>query len=262
MKNQAQQRRSCIFWHERVMLMFEGTVFYVPRTDAIRYAAGYLENAGVCVTRSCDPDVTHMLLPIPSFSGGDEYLAHLLSELPENVTVCGGNLRSPLLAGYRTVDFLQDATYLKENAAITAECTVQILEERIGKDWSGKKMLILGWGRIGKCLAPLLLGRGADVTVSARKDADLAAIRALGYREIQTHHAQEITVNYDAILNTIPAMVIPKLQTKEDAIVLELASAPGMAGENITVARGLPGKMAPKMSGKLIAETFLRLYIS
>ena len=239
--------------------MFEGTVFYVPRTDAIRYAAGYLEEVGICCTRTYAPDVTHVLLPIPSFSGGDEYLAHLLSKLPENVTVCGGNLHSPLLAGYQTVDFLQDTTYLKENAAITAECTVQILEERIGKDWSGKKMLILGWGRIGKCLAPLLHSHGADVTVSARKDEDLAAIRALGHREIQTHHAQEKTVDYDVILNTIPAMVIPNLQTKEDAVVLELASAPGMAGENITVARGLPGKMAPKMSGQLIAQTFLRL---
>ena len=239
--------------------MFEGTVFYVPRTDAIRYAAGYLENAGVCVTRSCDPDVTHMLLPIPSFSGGDEYLAHLLSELPETVTVCGGNLHAPLLAGYRTVDFLQDAAYLEKNASITAECTVHILEERMGKDWNGMKMLILGWGRIGKCLAPLLHSRGADVTVSARKDEDLAAIQALGYREIHTKHAQEKTVDYDGILNTIPAMVIPNLQAKEDAVVLELASAPGMAGENITVARGLPGKMAPKASGQLIAQTFLRL---
>lgn len=242
--------------------MFEGTVFYVPRTDAIRYAAGYLEAAGICVTQSCAPDVTHVLLPIPSFSGGDKYLAHFLSELPENVTICGGNLHSPLLAGYRTVDFLQDATYLEENAAITAECTVQILEERIGKGWNGKKMLVLGWGRIGKRLAPLLHSRDADVTVSARKDADLAAIRALGYRGIHTQHAQEETMDYDVVLNTIPAMVIPNLQAKEDAVILELASVAGMAGENITVARGLPGKMSPKASGQLIAQTFLRLCIS
>ena len=47
--------------------------------------------------------------------------------------------------------------------------------------------------------------------------------------------------------------------TKADAVAVELASTPGMAGDNIISALGLPGKMAPESSGKLIAETFLRL---
>ena len=239
--------------------MFEGTVFYVPRTDAIRYAAGYLEEAGICVTQSCAPDVTHVMLPIPSFPNGDEYLAHLLSKLPEDVVICGGNLHSPLLAGYRTVDFLQDATYLEENAAITADCTVQLLENRIGENWAGMQILILGWGRIGKSLAGLARSHGAEVTITARKDADLAAMRSLGYQGIHTRSAQEVARDYDVILNTVPAMVIPQLNAKADAVILELASVDGMVGENITVARGLPGRMAPMASGQLIAETFLRL---
>ena len=42
-------------------------------------------------------------------------------------------------------------------------------------------------------------------------------------------------------------------------VKLELASSPGMEGSDIIQARGLPGKMAPESSGKLIARTVLRL---
>ena len=122
-------------------------------------------------------------------------------------------------------------------------------------------MLILGCGRIGKCLAPLARNHGAAVTISARKEQDLLEVESLGYRRIHTEHAHKETMDCDVIINTIPALVIPNLQSKDDAIILELASVPGLLGDHITVARGLPGKMDPKASGKLIAETFLRLSI-
>ena len=54
-------------------------------------------------------------------------------------------------------------------------------------------------------------------------------------------------------------MVLPDMNTKADAVILELASKPGMAGANIIDARGLPSKMAPAASGELIAKTFIRL---
>ena len=42
------------------------------------------------------------------------------------------------------------------------------------------KVLVIGWGRIGKCLAALLKGLEADVTVVARKETDRAILHALG----------------------------------------------------------------------------------
>ena len=120
-------------------------------------------------------------------------------------------------------------------------------------------VLILGWGRIGKCLMQLMQNLGADVTVAARKDSDLAMIGALGCRYIAIGELTENLRQYDVIMNTIPAMVLPRMTNREDAVILELASYPGMAGDNIINARGLPGKMAPEASGKLIADTFLRL---
>ena len=159
--------------------MFKGTVLCIPRSEAVRHAAQILSELGICVTRKCAPDVTHVLLPVPSFSNGDEYLAHFLTELPDDVIISGGNLHSPLLEHYRRVDFLQDPYYLAENAAITADCALEIIEKEIPETCN---VLVLGWGRIGKCLSQLLRCKGFEVTIAVRKSADLAMIRALGGR--------------------------------------------------------------------------------
>ena len=160
----------------------------------------------------------------------------------------------PPLIGYKRVDFLSDPYYLARNAAITAECAIEIVENILHRNVSGHSFLILGWGRIGKCLGKFLQQKGAEVTIAARKVTDLAIIEALGYRAIPL---QDLKPHSEFILNTIPTMVLEKVPS--DCFAIELASKPGMCGGNIISARGLPGKMRPVESGKLIAETFLRL---
>lgn len=241
--------------------MFKGTVLCVQRNEAIRYAARHLAELGVSVTGKCDPDVTHVLLPVPSFQHGDEYLAHLLTKLPDALTISGGNLHSPLLEGYHCIDFLQDDYYLAKNAAITAQSAVTILEKQLECDPEGKRVLIIGWGRVGKCLCPLLKQRGADVTVAARKTADLAIIQALGSSSIPISEAPKETEGFNIILNTVPVLLFPQIRTSADCVIMELASKPGITGAGIFDGRGLPGKISPMKSGKLIAETFLRLSI-
>ncbi len=237
--------------------MFHGTILYIPRSEAVRYAADYLSKLGLCVTTKPAPDVTHLLLSVPSFPNGDEYLAHILADLPDRVIVSGGNLNSALLEHSCKVDFLQDPYYLAENAAITARCAVEILKEKIAL--ADRPILILGWGRIGKCLGFELARHGTDVTIAARKAADLAMIRALGFSAVQIQDVQDYLPHFGAIVNTVPAMLLPNMNCKSDCICMELASKPGMLGRQIINARGLPGRMAPKESGKLIAETFIRL---
>lgn len=224
------------------------------QTGAMKYAAQFLGKLGYRITSSAQQDTAHLLLPVPSFPAGTAYLPPLLEVLPRNVRVYGGFLQVPPLIGYDRLDFLADHYYLARNAAITAECTLEIMADRLDRDVSGHSVLILGWGRIGKCLGKLLRSKGAHVTIAARKDSDLAMIDALGYRAMALNNSQP---DSHIIVNTIPAMVLP--QVPEDSIAIELASKPGMAGPNIISARGLPGKMRPRESGKLIADTFIRL---
>ena len=239
--------------------MLEGTVLCVQRSEAVRYAARHLADAGIPTTEKCAPDVTHVLLPVPSFSRGDEYLAHLLTKLPDDVILWGGNLNSPLVEGYQCVDFLQDPFYLADNAAITAECTIKILQQQFSADLTDKQILVIGWGRIGKCLCSMLAANGAHVSAAARKTADLAMIHALGYEYIPIPDAADCVHKFDIVINTVPALLFPQISAKNDCILMELASKPGMTGPKIYDGRGLPGKISPMKSGKLIADTFLRL---
>lgn len=226
-------------------------------TAALRNARNFLQKLGYTVSAEPSAAVTHLLLPVPSLEAdgtikGGQRLEDSLKTLPEDVTVLGGNL--PILP-CRQVDFLQDEFYLGENAAITAQCTVRLIQQH--RDMiSGSAALIIGWGRIGKRLAPMLKELGADVTVAARKQADLTAASELGYGTIEaaTWNAQR----YDMIINTAPAPIMDQQEARADALLIDLASVKGIAGDRVIWARGLPNKEAPDASGILIAKTALR----
>lgn len=227
-------------------------------SEAVRYAAAYLRDLGFEISATPDADAAHLLLPVPTFPAAESFWEHTLPNLSSEVLISGGNLDGRL-DRYKTVDYLKDPYYLAENAAITAECAIEIVRNQLGTSLGGCPVLIIGWGRIGKCLCRLLEKAGADVTVAARKDADRAMIGALGCRGISIDDAALELPHYQVILNTVPEMVLPDMVTRSDAVILELASKPGMSGAGIIDGRGLPSKMAPAASGKLIAKTFLRL---
>lgn len=215
---------------------------------AVKYAAIYLEKQGIPVVREPDESVTHVLLSAPCTDSGEE-LQFLLRRLPEEITVVGGKL--PALS-CRTLDLLKDPFYIAQNAGITAHCAIRVAMENLPVTLDGQPVLVVGWGRIGKCLAKLLRGLGAAVTVAARKETDRAMLTALGYP------AAPISCQgaYRVIFNTAPEMILPDCPA--DALKIDLASQPGLGGEGVIHARGLPGKYAPESSGALIARTVLK----
>ena len=227
---------------------------------ALGYALRFLEAVGCTVLPCPDESATHLLLPVPSFGpdgqlvgGGD--LEAALAQLPKSITVIGGNLQTPVLNGYNTVDLLQDPAYVSENASITAYCAVRLAGEMLPIIWKGLPVLVIGWGRIGKCLAQLLQQMGAKVTVAARKDTDRAMLTALGYATLPTKGLSG--ERYRVVFNTAPEMVMPDCEG--DGLYMDLASKPGLGGDNVVVARGLPGKLAPESSGRLIAHHVLTI---
>lgn len=245
--------------------MDKGFIFQAGSTRACRFAGQYLQELGLRVTDCPDPNVRYVLLDIPSFSAdgalrGGGAVDHLLAQLPKDVMVCGGNLAHPALDGYETVDFLKDELYLCENAYITAECALDVAMPYLHRTIRGCPVLIVGCGRIGKCLGQLLKALGADVTIAARNPAHRAMIHALGYHAVEI---EDLSLkHYRLIFNTVPHPVLTAAQMdtcRGDCVKIELASKDGMAGEEIIPARGLPGIHMPESSGKLIADTFLRL---
>lgn len=230
-------------------------------TEACTLVGTYLHKLGFPITDHPMPEITHLLLDVPAFrsdgllrSGEDP--KKLLSMVPRNVTVVGGNLNTSVLRDHQKLDLLQDDHYLAENAAITAECALKVAAPLLKTTFRDTPTLILGWGRIGKCLAQLLKSLHCPVTVAARKECDRAMLRALRYDTIDfTQLSQK---PFRLVFNTVPAPVHDAALSQ--CIQIELASQPGLSGDDVIQARGLPGIHAPESSGKLIAESFFRLW--
>lgn len=241
--------------------------FFAGRTDALAHCMQYLQYHGCNISLAPNKTVTHLILPVPSFDPngsikGGEDLQAVLQQLPKNVTVLGGALSHPALEGYRTVDLLTDPVYLAENANITAHCALKHAMQHLKVTLQGCPVLVIGWGRIGKCLAVLLRQLGARVSVCARKEADRAMLLALGYETADITPPAYDLMRYRVIFNTAPTMVLPEgslENCREDCIKIDLASSPGIAGKDVIWARGLPNRDAPESSGILIGQTILRL---
>ena len=236
--------------------------------DCIIYTAGYspamsycvqiLKKAGFTLLSEPSMEVTHLLLPVPSFTPdgsivGGGNLRTLLTLLPGNITVIGGNLDCPELVGYTTVDLLQDEGYLTANAKITAHCAIKVAMNQLPVILDACPVLVVGWGRIGKCLSRLLRQMGADVTVCARKARDRNILAAMGYDAVDFHEVD--LSEYKVIYNTVPTMVFPVCPG--NALKIDLASRLGLGSPDVIWARGLPGKDAPESSGNLIAKTII-----
>lgn len=243
-------------------------IFCIANQGAVlRAAAETLKSRGYGVVEHPCESVTHLLLPVPSFDeagnlkgGGD--INTLLAQLPKNVTIVGGNLNAERFPGYRLMDLLKDPTYLARNASITAYCALRLAMMELPVVLRGCRVLIIGWGRIAKCLSALLWALEADVTIAARKETDRAMACALGYRTESIDDLDATLNDYRLIFNTVPAPVLSEQQIehcRQGCLRIDLASVQGIEGKHMIWARGLPGKDAPESSGNLIAKTVIRL---
>ena len=241
-------------------------IYPTGTTGACQYAVRTLQRAGLNMVDHPTPEVTHLLLDVPSFSANGQLrsggaLEKVLETLPEYITIVGGNLDTTVLDGYRKIDLLRDEEYLAKNAWITAECALQVASPLLTTTLQETPTLIIGWGRIGKCLGQLLKAISCNVTVAARKNTDRAMLHALGYKTVAPEQLTDLR-SYRLIVNTAPAPVIPEemLARCSNCVKLDLASQQGLIGKDVVWARGLPGIHAPESSGQLIADTFLRLW--
>jgi len=254
-------------WHERVMTVSHYIFYPINRSPVLTAAGEALKRKGYGVVDHPCESVSHLLLPVPSFDdegnlkgGGD--LNYVLSHLPKTITIIGGNLPQERFPGCKTIDLLKDPRYLADNAAITAYCARRLAMMELPVMLRGTQVLIIGWGRIGRCLAALLWAMEADVTIAARKEADRAMAHALGYHTEDTAELGHNLNSFRLIFNTAPAPVLSEEQVahcRDNCLKIDLASKLGIAGNHIIWARGLPGKDAPESSGKLIAKTAIRL---
>lgn len=240
-------------------------IYCAGSSPGIHFARTFLQTNGFPVVSHPDKNAGYLLLDVPSFAGNGEFrgtcsLDNLLSSVNNDIVIFGGNLNHPAFETYCTRDFLKDEEYLCQNAAITADCTLQLAMPMLTTTLRETPTLIIGWGRIGKCLARLMQSAGAPVTVAVRKSEQAAILHALGFSVIFIHEIKNHTNNFRLMVNTVPYPILGKSELSEfhSCALIDLASRRGLEGENVLWARSLPGIHAPESSGRLIAETVIR----
>ncbi len=222
-----------------------------------------------------------IVLPLPAsadgvtvstpFSGRNVSLESLTHIIKENGVVFGGMI-SPKVReifenrGITVFDYAQREEFAVMNAVATAEGAVQAAMEELASTLSGRKILILGAGRISKVLIDVLSGFHTDITVAARKCSDLAWAKVYGCHGVRISGIDDILSGFEVIFNTVPAVILDENRLKridKNCLVIDLASKPGgvdfetagMLGVRALWLLSLPGKVAPVTSGKVIADT-------
>lgn len=247
--------------------MHRKRIYCAGNTAAIRYAGQFLQAMDFQITSEGSWDATHLLLDIPSFrdsttlrSGGS--IDTLLGSMPRDITILGGNLNIPAMEGYQTIDLLKDERYLAKNAAITADCALQVAAPLLTATWQESPALVIGWGRIGKTLSKQLRDMGNTVTVAARDPRARFALESMGYQAMDPQEITDHASRFRILFNTAPEPVINEEDAPhwQNCVKIDLASRKGIPGEDVVWARGLPGIHAPESSGRLIAETIARIW--
>lgn len=246
---------------------------------------------GVVIYRDpteCLMDIKAVILPVPGINEkgflyctlADQPLAlteELMAKIPADVPVFVGMAR-PLLAQMasqhrlRLIELMKLDEVAILNSIPSAEGAVQMAMEMLPITIHGSSAFVVGFGRTGITLARLLGAMGARTRVVARKPEHLARITEMNLVPVPFHHMAETLGEADLIFNTVPAPVLTGEvleKVSPEAVIIDLASAPGgtdfrkaeSLGIKAVLAPGLPGKVAPKTAGRVLARVITRLLV-
>lgn len=110
---------------------------------------------------------------------------------------------------------------------------MQIAMEELPITLHSARVLVIGYGRVGKLTAHRFASLGARVSVAARSFADLAWAEAMGYGVEQTTRLAGWLCGYDLVVNTVPTCVLGEKELrdlKKGCLIIDLASKPGGVG--------------------------------
>lgn len=172
--------------------------------------------------------------------------------------------------GIDVVDYFKREELQVLNAVPTAEGAIKVAMENSVITIHSSNVLVLGFGRIGKVLAKMLHGIGANVYVAARKPSHMAWISDYGYKPVYINKLDQYVDNMDFIFNTIPSKILTKEileNINKDTLIVDVASNPGgvdykwaeKLGLKAIHASGLPGKVAPLTAAKIIRDTIYNI---
>jgi dipicolinate synthase subunit A len=156
------------------------------------------------------------------------------------------------------------------NSIPTVEGSIMMAIQNTDITIHGSNVVILGLGRVGMSLAHTMHALGAHVRVGARKPEHLARIYEMGLVPFHLDDLKSHVDDCDMLFNTIPVPLVTAqviAYMPYHSFILDLASKPGgvdfrfadRRGIKAILAPGLPGIVAPKSAGRIIANVVTQL---
>lgn len=171
-------------------------------------------------------------------------------------------------SGEKNVDLEKSDAYALLNSVPTAEGAIKIAIENTDFTLWKSKVLVIGYGRVGKVLANRLLSLGAFVTIAARKEYDFSLSETFGLDYINTESLNHTNLDYDIIFNTVDIKVIDDktLEKLNCSLLLDLSTFGGFSlekanglGLRAIKAPSLPVKTAPKTAAEILYKTVRKI---
>lgn len=158
------------------------------------------------------------------------------------------------------------------NSIPTAEGALMMAIQNTDITIHNSNCMVLGLGRTGLTMARTLQAIGAHVKVGVRKDEAFARAFEMGVEPFYMPELARHAGNIDLIFNTIPTMIVTAqviAQLPLRACIIDLASKPGgtdfrfaeKRGIKALLAPGLPGIVAPKTAGRIIANSLTQIIL-
>jgi dipicolinate synthase subunit A len=201
----------------------------------------------------------------------------ILLDTPKHCTVYSGisnNYLNTIIrsTGRRLVKLFDRDDVAIYNSIPTVEGTIMMVIQHTDITIHHSNVAVLGLGRVGMSVARAFDALGAHVKVGARRSEHLARITEMGLKPFHLSELENEVTDIDVCINTIPhpivtAKVISKMPPH--SLIVDLASKPGgtdfryaeKRGIKALLAPSLPGIVAPKTAGQIIANVLVQLFM-
>jgi dipicolinate synthase subunit A len=156
------------------------------------------------------------------------------------------------------------------NSIPTAEGALMMAIQHTDITIHASHCMVLGFGRTGFTLARMLQMLGAEVKVGVLTLDHYARAMEMGLHPFYTKELRDQVMNTDIIFNTVPDLIITPhviAHLPHRTVIIDLASKPGgtdfrfaeKRGIKALLAPSLPGLVAPKTAGLILANTLCQL---
>jgi len=254
-------------------------------TYALELGMHAAPNAQPCATLTGIEQADCVIFPLPvcsspgtlsaPLSGQEHPISSISDLLTSKQLICGGRFDAETRSvfarrGLAVHDYFDREELIIANAVPTAEGALQIAMEELPITIHKARVLITGYGRVGRACAQRFSALGANVTVAARSWEQLAWVDAGGLNAEHISRLPDLLGGCDLVINTIPSPVLTRTALcalRPEALVIDLASKPGgvdmdaatQLGRRVIWALSLPGKVAPITAGACIRDTIYNI---